>query len=104
MSKRNRLQIANGKLQILDCCIAAALVVVMMSLTGCARHRDQSGESEAAAQNLPVVASQSGGEMVLIPAGSFLMGDNSGRPDETPHMAVEPVDPSEEDESGPEGG
>ena len=27
----------------------------------------------------------SGGEMVLIPAGTFTMGDGAGRPDETPH-------------------
>src|SRR5262249_12709244 len=45
----------------------------------------RAGEAEASAQNLPVVASKSGGELVLIPAGSFIMGDSSGRPDETSH-------------------
>jgi formylglycine-generating enzyme required for sulfatase activity/Tol biopolymer transport system component len=35
--------------------------------------------------NLPTLQPKSGGEMVLLPAGSFMMGDASGRPDETPH-------------------
>src|SRR5437660_832930 len=34
---------------------------------------------------LPVIEAKSGGEMVLIPAGSFTMGDANGRDDETPH-------------------
>jgi formylglycine-generating enzyme required for sulfatase activity len=34
---------------------------------------------------LPFVQPASGGEMVLVPAGTFTMGDRSDRPDETPH-------------------
>jgi formylglycine-generating enzyme required for sulfatase activity/Tol biopolymer transport system component len=64
----------------------AVLVFIMITLAGCARHQGpRAGEAEAAAQSLPVVASKTGGELVLIPASSFIMGDGSGRPDETPH-------------------
>jgi formylglycine-generating enzyme required for sulfatase activity/Tol biopolymer transport system component len=34
---------------------------------------------------LPVITSKAGGELVLLPAGTFAMGDNAGRADETPH-------------------
>jgi len=58
----------------------------MTVVAGCARRQGpRAGEADAAAQSLPVVVSKSGGEMVLIPAGSFIMGDSSGRPDETAH-------------------
>jgi formylglycine-generating enzyme required for sulfatase activity len=36
-------------------------------------------------ETLPVIQSKTGGEMVLVPAGSFTMGDGAGREDETPH-------------------
>ena len=36
-------------------------------------------------ETLPVMQSKAGGGMVLIPAGSFTMGDAAGREDETPH-------------------
>ena len=36
-------------------------------------------------QARPCDQAESGGEMVLIPAGTFTMGDGAGRPDETPH-------------------
>ena len=35
--------------------------------------------------NLPTLQPPSGGKMVLVPAGTFTMGDGAGRPDETPH-------------------
>jgi formylglycine-generating enzyme required for sulfatase activity len=38
----------------------------------------------AAPEALPVLRPASGGEMLLIPAGKFTMGDAAGRPDETP--------------------
>jgi formylglycine-generating enzyme required for sulfatase activity len=41
--------------------------------------------SEEEVVHLPVLKPQSGGELVLLPAGQFTMGDPSGRPDETPH-------------------
>ncbi|MCY3021008.1 MAG: SUMF1/EgtB/PvdO family nonheme iron enzyme [Planctomycetota bacterium] len=34
---------------------------------------------------LEVLQPKSGGELVLLPAGPFVMGDKAGRPDETPH-------------------
>jgi formylglycine-generating enzyme required for sulfatase activity/WD40 repeat protein len=36
-------------------------------------------------EELPILTPKSGGEMVLIPGGSFSMGDSAGRSDETPH-------------------
>ena len=36
-------------------------------------------------ETLPVVQSKTGGELVLLPAGTFTMGDSAGREDETPH-------------------
>jgi formylglycine-generating enzyme required for sulfatase activity len=61
----------------------------MTMVSGCARHHGpRAGEAEAVVQSLPVVAPKSGGEMVLIPAGTFIMGDKAGRPDETPHSVT----------------
>src|SRR5262249_13518684 len=37
------------------------------------------------AQSLPALQAKSGGELLLIPAGTFTMGDGADRPDETPH-------------------
>jgi formylglycine-generating enzyme required for sulfatase activity/Tol biopolymer transport system component len=36
-------------------------------------------------ESLPVIQPKSGGELVLVPAGTFTMGDAAGRDDETPH-------------------
>ncbi|MHC4478283.1 MAG: formylglycine-generating enzyme family protein [Planctomycetota bacterium] len=36
----------------------------------------------------PTITTKSGVEMVLIPSGSFLMGDNKGKPDEQPQHPV----------------
>src|SRR5262245_17598980 len=50
---------------------------------GCGR-----GDSDAPAgdvETLPVLQPKSGGEMLLIPAGTFSMGDAGGRADEMPH-------------------
>ena len=70
-----------------NCCPFVVVVLMVTLASGCARHHGhQAGESEAAVQSLPVVASKSGGEMVLIPSGSFTMGDGAGRPDEVPHQ------------------
>jgi formylglycine-generating enzyme required for sulfatase activity len=50
--------------------LAAALCLA----TGC-------GKSDSSAP----AAKASPGEMILIPAGTFTMGDAAGRPDESPH-------------------
>ena len=53
-------------------------------LAGCG-HND-AGRPAEAAQSLPVLQPQSGGEMVLIPGGTFTMGDPDGRAEEKPHQ------------------
>src|SRR5262245_7636667 len=62
----------------------ARLAVVFFAF-GCGLRNGGPAGGEADAENLPVLSPKSGGEMVLIPAGSFTMGDASGRPDERPH-------------------
>jgi formylglycine-generating enzyme required for sulfatase activity len=55
-------------------------------ITGCTRQNaGHSTESEVAVEALPALQPKSGGEMVLLPAGHFTMGDPDGGPDETPH-------------------
>jgi formylglycine-generating enzyme required for sulfatase activity len=60
--------------------------VLVVIVAGCGRNNTSPPAGlGAAVQALPVVQSKSGGDMVLIPAGAFTMGDSAGRPDETPH-------------------
>jgi formylglycine-generating enzyme required for sulfatase activity len=51
------------------------------SLVGC---QQQAGTSQAANAALPTITTQGGGEMVVVPAGSFLMGSRYGREEEAP--------------------
>jgi formylglycine-generating enzyme required for sulfatase activity len=57
-----------------------ALGLVVLVGTGCSK--DNSPEAEA--DPLPIVQTKSGVEMVLIPAGSFQMGNSHGRAEEKP--------------------
>jgi sulfatase modifying factor 1 len=67
------------------------LVTAVIALTaaialGCGKG---SGRPVAAAVDaLPTIQPASGGDMVLIPSGTFTMGDAAGRPDETPHTVT----------------
>jgi formylglycine-generating enzyme required for sulfatase activity len=56
------------------------LPLLLLLAIGCRR-----ADPEAAKDSLPTLSPKSGGAMVLIPAGSFTMGEKSDRPDETPH-------------------
>ena len=58
------------------------IVVALVAVAAC-RGAGCAGTTDAVA--LPVDPAESAGEMVLIPAGTFTMGDGAGRPDETPH-------------------
>ena len=55
------------------------LLAVTALAAGCGR------QNTALTTGLEVLQPQSGGEMVLIPAGTFRMGEAGGRPEETPH-------------------
>ncbi len=59
---------------------ALALIVLITIASGCGK------KAAVEVQALPVLQPQSGGEMVLMPEGSFLMGDSGGRIDEVPHQ------------------
>lgn len=63
---------------------SCALLVVFVLLTGC--RRGDPGKPNVTIETLPAIASKAGGELVLLPAGSFTMGDANGRDDETPHV------------------
>jgi formylglycine-generating enzyme required for sulfatase activity len=54
------------------------LALMVAVVAGCSKN-------DPAVESLPALQPESGGEMLLIPAGTFTMGDSAGRPDETPH-------------------
>jgi formylglycine-generating enzyme required for sulfatase activity len=62
-----------------------ALMAIATLLAGCARPDGAPSAGSDDVVALKVLEPKSGGEMVLIPEGTFTMGDASGRPDETPH-------------------
>jgi formylglycine-generating enzyme required for sulfatase activity len=60
-----------------------ALLLSLTFTTGC--RRGDSEKPDAKIETFPVIQSKAGGELVLLPAGTFTMGDAAGREDETPH-------------------
>ena len=64
-----------------------ALVAIIAAGTFILRSRSspQSGTPAAPVAGDPAIRPSSGGELLLIPAGQFTMGQAGGRPDETPH-------------------
>jgi len=61
-----------------------ALIGIICLTTSC-NSGNNSSPDDADVENLPALAPTSGGEMVRIPAGSFTMGEVTGRWDESPH-------------------
>src|SRR5580692_2809093 len=59
---------------------AAVLLALLLTAVGCRRE-----PPKVDVEKLPVFESKTGGELVLVPAGTFTMGDATGRDDETPH-------------------
>src|SRR5271155_3858649 len=57
------------------------LIAVLALASGC-------GKSDPGPEALPILQPKSGGEMVLVPAGAFTMGDSAGGADETPHRVA----------------
>ena len=60
-----------------------AFITIVVFAAGCRKSEPAPPNTNVVA--LPIVQSKAGGEMVLIPAGTFTMGDSAGREDETPH-------------------
>ena len=69
-----------------------ALLILLAVTAGCGRNGSgQSAGATSGVETLPVIQPKSGGEMVLLPSGTFAMGDTSGRSDETRHsVSVRP--------------
>src|SRR5437870_4169322 len=63
----------------------AYLTMFLLALvtSGC-----RNGKQDVDVEKLPVIKSKAGGELVLLPAGSFTMGDSAGRDDEKPLHTV----------------
>jgi formylglycine-generating enzyme required for sulfatase activity len=61
--------------------------MIVILVAGCARSTPLPAGGDSV-EALPAIQPQSGGEMLLIPAGTFTMGDGAGRPDETPHAVA----------------
>ena len=66
--------------------VNAALVVLIFIAAGCGKTDPgrPAGDGDGV-QVLPALQPETGGELALVPAGTFTMGDSAGRPDETPH-------------------
>jgi formylglycine-generating enzyme required for sulfatase activity len=61
------------------------VLTIVWFVLGCGARTGGPTEGDAEIEHLPVLTPRSGGEMILLPGGSFTMGDPSGRPDESPH-------------------
>src|ERR1700682_4630743 len=58
---------------------------VVFILVGSGCRQSAPARPDVNVEALPVIQAKTGGELVLLPAGSFTMGDSAGREDETPH-------------------
>lgn len=66
--------------------IGLGLACFVFVAAGCSRQSPAPSVGDV--QVLPALPSKAGGEMLLIPAGSFTMGDTADRADETPHAVA----------------
>jgi formylglycine-generating enzyme required for sulfatase activity len=65
-----------------------ALSALAVGFAGCGGNGSAPNLGEDEILSLPVHEPKSGGKMVLVPAGTFTMGDAGGRADETPHQVA----------------
>jgi len=69
---------------------AAAVVIALLALmtVGCTRNDTPQGAAAASSAAPKTIVTKTNAEMVLIPAGEFLMGDDRGEDDEKPAHRV----------------
>src|SRR6516162_1315721 len=60
-----------------------ALIAIIATTAGC--RNGNSARPNVEVEKLTLIQAKAGGELVLLPAGTFSMGDGAGREDETPH-------------------
>lgn len=65
--------------------VAAGVLLAIVSLVLLHRKSPMSAAERPAEERIETTRSGSGGELVLIPAGEFTMGQQNSRPDEVPH-------------------
>lgn len=65
-----------------------AIVAVVFLASGCGKKEPDQSNAGVGTQSLPTLEPASGGKLVMLPPGSFNMGDASGRPDERPHVVA----------------
>lgn len=68
--------------------IACCLLVGTIALLSSAEAADQPASKNAAPKAIETTKGKDGAPMVLVPAGSFLMGSNDGLPNERPEHTV----------------
>ncbi len=66
--------------------IPKTMLILMLFTIGCTRNTEE--KPPAVQTPPPTITTETGIEMVLIPAGSFTMGDNNGTPDTPPAHRV----------------
>jgi len=71
-----------SKMRAITVVLTLALVAL---IAGCNKNGADHPAGTVDVESLPVIQPATGGAMVLIPAGTFTMGESAGRPDETAH-------------------
>ncbi len=65
------------------------MLLALVGLVGCKRvERTPAADAQAASDTPPIVKTKGGAEMVLVPAGEFVMGSEDGQDDEKPPRKI----------------
>jgi formylglycine-generating enzyme len=65
--------------------VAPFALMAIVAVCGCNKNNPGAPKVGGPVEALPSIHPRSGGEMILIPAGAFSMGDGAGQPDEAAH-------------------